>query len=324
MTAGGCHKVRTLLTLLVLVVGASLVGAPSAFAAQVSCGDVVIADLTLQNDVTGCVGDGLLLEADGVTLDLNGHTVSGAGAGTGIAIGSTQSVVDVSVVDGVVRGFATGIHVFGGSSTLSRLSVRDNTTLGIRLDSGSSTQVVRNHVAGNAGDGILAGIPGNNVIRENILARNGRDGLRGAEDSVQRVEGNFAWRNGNDGIFLKDSVASVIGNVAVDNGSIGIEIRERIPSLISLYVVAHNVATKNGVGGIRVVDTSSCCPPDLDPPDPPAGTGNIAKHNGEFQCQFAVILGTEVLFISPDWGCTGNRGQARKAERVGTESLRHS
>lgn len=323
MTAGGCHRVRLLLTLLVLTIGASLVGAPSAFAAHASCGDVVIADLTLENDVTGCAGDGLTVEADGVTLDLNGHTVSGIGTGTGVAIGSTQAVIDVSIVDGVVRGFATGIHVFGGRSTLSRLSVRGNTTRGIRLDAGSSVQVVRNEVAGNAGDGILAGIPGNNVIRENILARNAGNGLSGLEDSVQRVEGNIATRNGRDGIFLQDSVASVIGNIASDNGSIGVEISERIPSFIPQYVVAHNVANKNGIGGIRVVDTTTCCPPNLDPPDPPAGTGNIARHNGEFDCQFAVILGTEVLWTSPDWGCVSNRGRAAKLARAGA-LLRHS
>src|SRR5438309_12014566 len=42
------------------------------------CGTVITKDTTLQADITGCTGDGLVIGADHVTLDLNGHTVSGA------------------------------------------------------------------------------------------------------------------------------------------------------------------------------------------------------------------------------------------------------
>ena len=50
-----------------------------AFAAHVTCGDVITQDTTLDSDLIDCPGDGLVIGADGVTLDLGGHTVDGTG-----------------------------------------------------------------------------------------------------------------------------------------------------------------------------------------------------------------------------------------------------
>jgi hypothetical protein len=43
------------------------------------CGDTITADTTLERDLTGCPSNGIVIGADGVTLDLNGHTISGDG-----------------------------------------------------------------------------------------------------------------------------------------------------------------------------------------------------------------------------------------------------
>ena len=43
------------------------------------CGSVVTRDVRLSRDLRGCTGNGLVVGADGVDIDLNGHLISGTG-----------------------------------------------------------------------------------------------------------------------------------------------------------------------------------------------------------------------------------------------------
>lgn len=58
-----------------------LASAPSAEASAASrplhCGQVITRNTTLTDDLTNCPGDGLVIGADGITLNLNGHTIDG-------------------------------------------------------------------------------------------------------------------------------------------------------------------------------------------------------------------------------------------------------
>ena len=47
--------------------------------AGLKCGDTITADTTLDRDLTGCPSNGIIIGADDITLDLNGHTISGDG-----------------------------------------------------------------------------------------------------------------------------------------------------------------------------------------------------------------------------------------------------
>src|SRR3954464_14538031 len=61
------------------VVGATAVGGGQARASQVSCGETITADTTLEQDLVNCPNHGIVIGADGITLDLNGHLVDGDG-----------------------------------------------------------------------------------------------------------------------------------------------------------------------------------------------------------------------------------------------------
>ena len=54
-------------------------GVSRASAGQVSCGDTITADTTLHQDLVNCPNNGILIGADNITLDLNGHTIDGDG-----------------------------------------------------------------------------------------------------------------------------------------------------------------------------------------------------------------------------------------------------
>ena len=63
---------------MVAVAATTLVlGSAQAAADQVSCGQTITKDTTLDNDLIECPGDGIVIGADRITLDLNGHTITG-------------------------------------------------------------------------------------------------------------------------------------------------------------------------------------------------------------------------------------------------------
>lgn len=73
---------RRLLVAVALLVGALVaVGAATARTAAgqeaPDCGDEISQDTTLAADLGPCEGAGLIAVADGVTLDLNSHTIAG-------------------------------------------------------------------------------------------------------------------------------------------------------------------------------------------------------------------------------------------------------
>ena len=61
------------------LVGATAASGGRALASQVSCGETITADTTLDSDLVNCPNHGIVIGADGVTLDLNGHLVDGDG-----------------------------------------------------------------------------------------------------------------------------------------------------------------------------------------------------------------------------------------------------
>ncbi len=70
----------SLLTILALVVAVFLAfGADQARASHVRCGHTISRDTKLKNDLVDCPGNGIVIGADNITLDLNGHTVDGDG-----------------------------------------------------------------------------------------------------------------------------------------------------------------------------------------------------------------------------------------------------
>ena len=80
-------------------------------------GAVLTTDTTLTADLVDCAGDGLVVGADGVTLDLNAHVVGGDSvedpSDTGIRVCGYDGV---RVTHGTVQGFYRGV-VFDASTS---------------------------------------------------------------------------------------------------------------------------------------------------------------------------------------------------------------
>ena len=76
------------------------------------CGTTVLTNLTLDHDLT-CSGNGLLVGADGITVNLNGHTITGPGSGVGISISNRTGVV---IVGGTVKNFLAGVQLVNSTA----------------------------------------------------------------------------------------------------------------------------------------------------------------------------------------------------------------
>jgi large repetitive protein len=184
------------IVLVALAVGAWLVvGASSASAATVTCGQTITQDTTVENDLSDCPGDGLVVGADNITLDLNGHSISGtvsahrtAGVrvldrsgvtvrnGTIANFGSSPNVTDAAVA---VQGGAAnrvllltlsgpGIHVGGGHGNTIAFN---NVPTDIDLEGSSGNEVAFN--VGGADIQVNFGAHDNRIERNRAQAIGG-------------------------------------------------------------------------------------------------------------------------------------------------------
>ena len=230
--------------LLALAAGVLLLGGAAtapAGADTVSCGDTVTRDVTLAADLLDCPGFGLVIGADGITVDLAGHVIDGVGGG-GVGIRS-HGFADVRIEDGTIREFGTGISLgrapsFPGGSergpaatrnVLRRLVVVQNGA-GVRFFRVFDNTLERSVVAHNAGVGVEVAdaLSGRNRVERNVVVGN-RDGVSVTQMSSRTV---------------------VTDNRVVDNERHGIAVLSLGPFTPTENLIAENVAEDNGADGI--------------------------------------------------------------------------
>jgi len=95
----------------------------------VSCGVTITADTRLGADLVNCPNNGIVIGADDITLDLNGHTVAGDGSlfpscpegvSCDVGIDNIAGHTGVTIRSGSVREFDVAVFVLGGGE--NRLS----------------------------------------------------------------------------------------------------------------------------------------------------------------------------------------------------------
>jgi len=104
-----------------LVSGLTLVVAGAQQVLAVSCGDVLTEDTTLDGDLS-CSGTALVIGSDDITVDLNGHVLSGDG--TGMGVDNSGGYDGVTIENGTIQDFEEGVLAQGADDlTLQGLAV---------------------------------------------------------------------------------------------------------------------------------------------------------------------------------------------------------
>jgi parallel beta-helix repeat protein len=250
---------------LILVLGLAwmVVGDESALAGPVACGETITADTTLESDLVDCPNNGIIIGADDITLDLNGHIIDGDDALVDPC--PKNELCDVGVLNdghngvtiagGTVKEFALGALVFSARrNMLSRLTTFEHVFGGFTL-----IQVVRSSVRGstasrNAGPDSGVGITliesNSNRIVGNAFFDNRELGIHLILSDHNYVAKNRVRNNPEDGIILQGDGNKIVDNRLVRN-SIGVTIFQN-PKRAVGNVVARNHVRRAPRGGIYV------------------------------------------------------------------------
>jgi hypothetical protein len=248
-----------------LVLGSTTFVSPAG-AVTLSCGQTITISTTLDNDVGPCPDYGIIIGADGITFNLNGHRIFGTaevGDGAGIyAAGRTG----VTIRGGTVTDFDGGVVLDGGSgNTIQQIRARDNIGEfsefaqtdfgdGILLLNSSNNRVMQNYAVHNGPyDGIgLLGNSDNNLVQSNVSEFNNLPTARpGHESPGGNTQENDGIRVETISATLSPDFNRLIWNTIRENGLDGIAV---FP-LAKDNLLEGNVITGNGkLGNIRPGD----------------------------------------------------------------------
>lgn len=267
----------------ILLTCCALMCAARAHAANELCGQTITQSVTFAADQS-CTGTGLIVGADGITIDLAGFTLAGNQTSNhhGIELNGHSGT---TIKNGTIRNFDIGIHYFStciDNITMSNLVVRDSIESGVSIasvsswtidhsafldnssagagitmfcDSGTGT-VTSSAFVGNDGNGLgVATSPGVTLTVTKVLAnRNGFIGvaLSASSGTTMTVQSSTAAGNGADGIvvddeFAHDDVTKLTKNAVIGNHLDGIDL-VGVPAA----AVSGNVIAGNGAIGIEV------------------------------------------------------------------------
>jgi len=160
----------------------------------VECGAVVTSSLRLANDLECSGPAALVVGADDVTIDLNGHTLRSLN-GAGVGVDVTGGYSGVTIQNGILEGFREAILAEGAS----QLSLRNLTIPSV---SGQGTAAGFGYVA-------VVHIKGGRMVRI-------------ADSSISGVPTFVGDNPGPDAIYLESTQDVVVTNVAVDGGYSGV------------------------------------------------------------------------------------------------------
>lgn len=246
------------------------------------CGEVVTADTTLDGDIGPCAADGLVIGANGITVDLGGHRVFGfpgpsEPSHNGGIVGNQAGIrllrrSNVTVRDGTVAGFDGGVVLEEArSNSITRIEARDNIgpdrdspTLGdgIALFDSSFNRIVANSVIHNGNfDGIAVlggGSDGNhlegNLVEDTVAAGvSGFSRLQPLLYSQPPTDGQGIILNASSIGFPNGQIiegSTVVLNVIRRNGGAGIANVNNVDGLIAGNTIEANgtVNLGNGIG----------------------------------------------------------------------------
>jgi parallel beta-helix repeat protein len=264
--------------------------------ATVHCGQTLTHSVRLVNDLTNCPADGLVIGADGITVDLNGHTIDGTVTETTCdrpevfrtGIGNPGHD-GVTVEKGTVQQFDVGVGAGSGTDGMSyghvhHMTLRDEQFAGVSIGSGAGApatagnRIDHNVVSGVACDsGLKLNTGQDNHFNDNRVENVGTGIVICCGEAT---DGNVAQDNtisgvGDIGILVFSSGAGkVTGNTLRDIGGEGILVNGGTTN----ELVQDNAIARAQGAGILV---EPCCGDEPDLPTAVRVAGNTLTATGD-------------------------------------------
>jgi large repetitive protein len=225
------------MVLALVVAGFTVLGGGQALASHVGCGDTITTDTTLDSDLIDCPNNGIVIGADNITLDLNGHTIDGdatpvdpcpEGQACDVGVVNLAGHDRLTIRGGTIQQFGVGVLVEGGAAhtRLHQLAANDNTDFGIIVAESTDSVIEQTSMSDNGTSGLILA-----ASRGALVARNSVSGSHGyalnffeVEDSrIQdnKLDGNdhgLQMVAGSSGNIIRRNVVSHSAGSSIDLG----------------------------------------------------------------------------------------------------------
>jgi large repetitive protein len=223
----------------VLVLAAFVMpGSSQALASNLSCGATITTNTKLDSDLTNCPSDGIVIGADNITLDLNGHTVGGDGVAArscfdegicDLGISNIAGHAGVTIKGGAVSGFDEGVFLSGSENRVQGVATANNSTFGLIVGDSTGSRIDHNSSVDDGVSGILMFDSSDSRIDHNSVAGTTGYAMPVFGSSHNRLEQNVLTGD-QHGILLESSDAhegsndnEIRANRISDGGSIEID-----------------------------------------------------------------------------------------------------
>lgn len=212
---------RAVLAAGLLFVGISVIMTEPAAAGHLACGSTLTSDVRLDSDLTCPAGaPALNIGASGVSIDLNGHTITSDSLGGVASAIRSNGFSEVSVTDGTIVDYGFGIWLQGGQGhVIEKMRISNIGYAAIVLDGTDDSTVAKNDVVDSVNRQIGIFVAGDgNLIERNSAAGFGVGISLIGSSSDNVIQKNFASGNG-DG-FVAVLFSDSFNNMFRDNESV--------------------------------------------------------------------------------------------------------
>jgi len=180
----------------------------------VSCGDTITTDTVLDTNLN-CIGNGLTIEANDITLDCDGHTLTGPRDGAGIIVLGSK----IEIRNCIIKNFYNGIwmlpHYNNNTFTDNFL---ENNAYGIYAwPYCNYTKIYRNNILNSSQRGIYTNYGSNYEVFDNNFLNNLVDFIINSDHTT--FNGNHISGNQNGGEIYGDYNLVFKNNISYNHGS---------------------------------------------------------------------------------------------------------
>jgi parallel beta-helix repeat protein len=222
-----------------------------------SCGQLITRDVILLKDIE-CPGIGMIVGADGITINLNNHKLSLVNNTDTSRIPEVEEI-GILIPDqknitirgpGIISGFDKAIEFAGsGRGYALDLKLTDN-NIGLSLKASDGITIYRSFIEQNT-IGIVSQSSKNALIVSNQLSQNTNEGIVLMDSNYFIIGANSLIGNGNIGIFLDvSSFNNTISSNNVLNHGVDVSNADGIPIHISMNEYHENSCGKALPDGI--------------------------------------------------------------------------
>ena len=276
-TRGGWKAAVARLGAAVLLAGGlTAVTGGLAQASVLRCGEVITVNTRLGSDLVNCPDNGLVIGADNITLDLNGHVIDGDGtpvpscpdgAACDTGVDNTAGHSHVTIKGGSIRQFDVGVAVVGvvggaAGNHVRHLAVSHTGTIGIVVTHTTRPVVDHNVVRDPGIAAIVVTVSAKARVASNVASGSTGYAMFLLGDSHSRIvhnrltssEHGFAV-GGTGNVIRGNVVTNSLGSIDVFDDSVSTRVEFNrlshvgdgvIVGVASGTLVAHNVINRTG------------------------------------------------------------------------------